>query len=114
VVLDNAILQVNTINGKTLAEGDEIVLFKDFESISGTYTIQSEDYQFDDTDFLTTGKLRVKGTATGIADIRMEGGDVEAQYDLQGRAYDNSQLHGVTIVKQQNGNQTVMRKIIKK
>ena len=115
VVLDNAILQVNTINGKTLAEGDEIVLFKDFESISGTYTIQSEGYQFDDTDFLTTGKLRVKGTATGIADIRMEGGDVEAQYDLQGRAYDkNSQLHGVTIVKQQNGNQTVMRKIIKK
>lgn len=115
VVLDNAILQVNTINGKMLAEGDEIVLFKNFESISGTYTIQSEGYQFDDTDFPTTGKLRVKGTSTGIADIRMESGDVEAQYDLQGRAYDkNSQLHGVTIVKQQNGNQTVTRKIIKK
>ena len=115
VVLDNAIISVNTINGKTLAEGDEITLFKKFDSITGTFTIQSDGYVFDASDFLTTGKLRVTGVSTGISGIRMEGGSVEAQYDLQGRAYDkDSQLRGVTIVKQQNGNHTLVRKIIKK
>ena len=116
VVLDHAIISVNTINGKTLAEGDEITLFKDFESISGTYTIESDDYVFDDTDFLTSGKLRVKSTATGIDGVTVGAqGDVEAQYDLQGRKYDkNAKLNGVSIQQRQNDGKTWMRKVMQK
>ena len=115
VVLDNAVISVNTINGKTLTVGDEITLFKNFESITGTFTVQSNDYEFDTSDFLTSGKIRVKAISTGIDGIRMDGNSIETQYDLQGRAYDkDTQLRGVTIVKQQNGKQKKVRKLINK
>lgn len=118
VVLDNAILSVNTINGKVLAEGDEITLFKDFVSISGTYTIESDGYLFDDSQFFTSGKLRVKGISTGIDGVTVDGssaaqqkGTIEQQYDLQGRAYGkNAKVQGVRIVKQQVDGKTVVRK----
>lgn len=114
VVLDKAVLSVNTINGKALAEGDEIILFKDFESISGTYTIESDGYVFDDTDFLTSGKLRVKAISTGIEDISADGSSIEKQYDLQGRAYDkDANLHGVSIMQQRKNGKTVVKKVAK-
>ncbi len=116
VVLNNAVISVNTINGKTLAEGDEITLFKNFESISGTYTIQSDGYVFDTTDFLTSGKIRVKAVSTGIDGV-VVGADGETiqQYDLQGRAYGkDAKMQGVSIVKQQKNGKIVVRKRIQK
>ena len=114
VVLDNAIISINTINGKTLAEGDEITLFKDFSSISGTYTIESDGYEFDTTDFLTSGKVCVKSVSTGIVGASVDGACIEKQYDLHGRAYDkNAKLHGVSIIQGNKNGKTVVRKVAK-
>ena len=112
VTLDSAVISVECINGRTLAEGDEIVLFKAFDSLSGTYTIESSQYVFDDTDFLTTGKLRVKGTVSGIDAVSVEGTETEQVYDLQGRAYGkDAKVRGVRIVRQHSGGKTVVRKL---
>ncbi len=114
VILDHAVLSVNTINGKTMAEGDEITLFKDFESITGTYTIESDGYEFDTTAFLTSGKVRVKSVSTGIAGISVDGASIEKQYDLQGRAYDKDvKLHGVSIIQGSKNGKTIVRKVVK-
>lgn len=114
VVLDDAVISINTINGKTLAEGDEITLFKDFESITGTCTIQSDGYLFDTTNFLTTGKVRVKGVSTGINGISVDVADIEKQYDLQGRAYGkDAKIHGVSIMQQRKNGKTIVKKVVK-
>ena len=114
VVLNDAVISINTINGKTLAEGDEITLFKDFESITGTSTIQSDGYEFDTTDFLTSGKVRVKAVSTGIKGVSTDDASIEKQYDLQGRAYDkDAKIQGVSIMQQRKNGKAIVKKVVK-
>ncbi len=113
VVLDNAVITINTINGRTLTEGEELTLFKEFDSITGTFTVKSDAYEFDTTDFLTSGKIVVKAVSTGINGVQTDEDNTVNQYDLQGRAYGkDAQLRGVHIIQQRTNDKTVTKKVV--
>lgn len=60
--------------GTTLNVGDEVQMFKTtgVAGISGTYTIDGNGYEWDDSELLTEGKLKVKAISTGIEQITVD------------------------------------------
>lgn len=62
VTLNDAILRPMVEEGTTLNVGDEVLMFKTtgVAGISGTYTIDGNGYEWDDSELLTEGKLKVK------------------------------------------------------
>lgn len=74
VTLNDAILRPMVEEGTTLNVGDEVQMFKTtgVAGISGTYTIDGNGYEWDDSELLTEGKLKVKAISTGIEQITVD------------------------------------------
>lgn len=74
VTLNDAILRPKVEEGTTLNVGDEVQMFKTtgVAGISGTYTIDGNGYEWDDSELLTEGKLKVKAISTGIEQITVD------------------------------------------
>ena len=95
---------------RKLQIGDEITVFSVTGSHTGTFFVKCDSegdfYEFDTTDFLTTGKLVVKGINTGVSQIENGKWKTEKYFDLQGRRIAQPQK-GVQIL---NGKKTIYHK----
>jgi hypothetical protein len=68
------------LNGGTLrpivpsnvAVGDEVTLFNATGTITGTYVIDNQGIEWDDSELLSTGKLKVKSLTTGISSLTVD------------------------------------------
>lgn len=74
VSLNGAVLRPMIEEGAVLAIGDEVQLFDvtGTAGITGSYTIDGNGYEWDDSTLLTDGKLKVKAISTEIASITVD------------------------------------------
>ncbi len=74
VELNGAVLRPMIEEGAVLAIGDEVQLFSTtgVAAISGTYSVDGNGYEWDDSTLLTDGKLKVKAISTGISSVTVD------------------------------------------
>jgi rhamnogalacturonan endolyase len=109
LTLQNVVIRVKASGVKA---GDQFTVFNG--NLSGTYSIESDGVEWDTSELLSSGILKVRSVTDGISGISVDEPDSVRYYDALGRQVDAGDVHdGIFIERSVKNGKVTTRKVIR-